>query len=510
MIIIGKAIKGSIVLNEKLRKPSDVKLSQKNTLLKLLKKAKNTQFGKEFNFSSIISSSDPERYYREILPIFDYNKLYEEWWRYSLEGKENICWPGKIKYFALSSGTSGSPSKRIPVTSDMIQAIKKAGFNQLSAVKNHPVDKNIYGTQMLLLGGSTKLEKNLKHYSGDLSGILTANLPLWLNFIYKPGIKISKERDWNTKIQKIIQEAPNWNIGIISGVPSWVKLLIEKIIDYHHLDSIHDIWPNLSIYSHGGVSLKPYKDGLKKLMGKEIYFLETYLASEGFIAYEKNANEGMSLILGNGIYYEFIPFDNKHFNTEGKLISSEGVVNYDSIKEGVEYALLMSTCSGAWRYLIGDTVKFVSGRLIITGRIQHFLSMCGEHLSVDNMNDAINMLSKELSISINEYTVVGTPFQNGFAHKWYVSVDNLHLSVASSEELLDGYLQALNDDYKTERKSVLLKVNVVFVPEHLFYSWMEAENKIGGQAKFPRVLNEKQLKSWENHIRINGIKSSIN
>jgi len=427
----------------------------------------------------------------------------------SLLGKEDICWPGKVKYFALSSGTSGSPSKRIPITHDMIRTIKKAGFNHLSSVKNHPVDKNIYSTQMLLLGGSTELEKNVKQYSGDLSGILTANLPLWLNFIYKPGAVISKEKDWNAKIMKIVIEAPKWNIGIISGVPSWVKLLIEKIIEYHQVDNIHEIWPNFSVLSHGGVSLKPYKDGFEKLFGKKVYFLETYLASEGFIAYEKIAGEGMSLVFGNGIYYEFIPFDDAHFSSEGKLISSNGVVNYDNIEEGKEYALLISTCAGAWRYLIGDTVKFIQGKLIITGRTRHFLSLCGEHLSVDNMNDAIRELSKTLLSNINEYAVAGVNFKYGFAHKWYLSAKDSDVNVEKCEELLDNELKNLNDDYKTERKSVLIKVKVIFVPENLFYNWMEAENKIGGQAKFPRVLNAKQLDSWEKHLQLNGIKTEI-
>ena len=509
MILIGKVIKSGLFLNDKLRNAKKIGISQERTLLKLLKNAEKTEFGRLYGFSEILKSENPEQRFQESVPVFDYDSIYEKWWKRALDGDKDVAWPGKIKYFALSSGTSGSSSKRIPVSSEMISAIRKAGIHHLSSVRKHPADKNIYAHHILLLGGSTELDKAPTHSAGDLSGILTANLPIWLNFIYKPGPIISKEKDWNSKIEKMVLKADKWDVGIISGVPAWVQLLIEKVIEHYKLNNIHELWPNFSVYSHGGVSIKPYKERFDKLLGDKVMFLETYLASEGFIAFEQKAGLGMEILLGNGIYYEFIPFDENHFDANGSIISTEGIVNYHDVVEGVVYALLISTCSGTWRYLIGDTVKFINERIIITGRTKHFISLCGEHLSIDNMNDAIRKATVELKKDIREYTVVGQVYKHGFMHKWYISAEDSEIPADVFEKLIDEELKNRNDDYKTERKSMLVKVKVIPVPLELFYSWMERENRIGGQTKFPRVLTEKQLISWENHLKMNNIDTEI-
>lgn len=496
-------IRGGIAINSQYQKIKRSRASQLLTLNKLLKKARKTKFGIHFEFNTILSAENIEKAYCEKVPIYDYDSMYESWWKDLDDKNENITWPGKVKYFALSSGTSGSPSKKIPITNDMILAIRKAGLWHLSALQNYSTLKNdIYKRQMLLIGGSTQLDRVKQYYQGDLSGILAKNLPLWLDFLYKPGRVISKEKNWDEKIDKIIKKAKDWDIGIISGVPSWIQLLFQKIIDYYQVDNIHDIWPNLKVYSHGGVSIKPYEKSFEKLLGKDVIFLETYLASEGFFAFENQFKKGMELILDNGIYYEFVPFNERNFSSDGDLIGHDGIVNYENIENNKEYALLISTCSGTWRYLIGDTVKFIEDRIYITGRTKHFLNLCGEHLTVDNMNDAIRQVSEKLNIEINEFTVIGEKLMNGFGHSWYIGSNNFDNSNDVIENVLDSILKLLNDDYRTERNSVLTQIKVHVIPCHLFYQWMEKENKIGGQTKFPRVLNSNQTVSWKDHVKL--------
>ena len=350
-----------------------------------------------------------------------------------------------------------------------------------------------------MLGGSTELKQVDDLLMGDLSGILTGDMPLWMNQLYEPSLKISRESDWDKKLDKVIKEAYKWNIGVITGVPAWVQILIERIIDYYKVSSIHDIWPNFKVYVHGGVSMEPYKTYFNKLLGNDIIYLESYLASEGFIAFQKsNTANGMSLVMGNGIFYEFIPFNSDNFSDEGVLLDRARALNLSEIKANEEYAIILSTNAGAWRYLIGDTVKFTDiskYEIIITGRIKHFLSLCGEHLSVGNMNDAISRINKEMNLDINEFTVFGELVNNYFCHTWWLGINE----DVDNELLcgkLDAILRVLNDDYNTERGSALKEMKVNIIPNKLFYGWMKIQNKIGGANKFPRVLSNKQITSW--------------
>lgn len=496
MIVIGQLIKQSVIINQRYVSFRSKSASQPNTLRRLLNKAKDTDFGKAYNFKAILAAPDIEEAYRISVPIYDYDRMYKDWWRHSIEGKQSVSWPGKVKFFALSSGTSGAPSKMIPVTTEMIQSIRKAGFWHLSSLQFTGVRDDIYKRQMLLLGGSTQLDKMRTSFQGDLSGIMTKNLPPWLNFIYKPGRVIAKEKEWNEKIRQITEKAKDWDVGIISGVPSWVQLLFENIIQHYEVDTIHDIWPNLQVFSHGGVSFKPYQASFEKLLGKEILYLETYLASEGFIAFENRPGAGMELVQNNGMYYEFIPHNETNFSAEGELIATKGIVPYSGVEEGKEYAILITTCAGAWRYLIGDTVAFRKGKIYITGRTKHFLSLCGEHLSVDNMNDAIHELNERFDCTVREYTVIGQKTDNGFEHHWYLGVDDSRLNSEEVLNYLDSTLKELNADYATERKSVLTSVDITILPNETFYSWLEQQNKLGGQTKFPRVLRGEQAKTW--------------
>jgi hypothetical protein len=283
------------------------------------------------------------------------------------------------------------------------------------------------------------------------------------------------------------------------GVPAWIQILLEKIIDYHKLENIHEIWPNLRAYVHGGVSFDPYRKGFEKLLGRPIYYIETYLASEGFIAYQAEPHKrSMKLVLNNGIFYEFVPFDESNFLPTGEIKPDAQTITIDQVEEGREYALLLSSCAGAWRYLIGDVIKFTSvedSEIIITGRTKHFLSLCGEHLSVDNMNKAIELVSNEMNIDIKEFTVAGIPYGSLFAHHWYVGTDD-KVDKLLLKERLDYHLKVLNDDYAVERSAALKEVFVDAYPVKKFYSWMESKGKVGGQNKFPRVMKSAQLEDW--------------
>jgi hypothetical protein len=282
---------------------------------------------------------------------------------------------------------------------------------------------------------------------------------------------------------------------------------MEMIIEHYKVDTIHDIWPNLGFFVHGGVAFEPYKKGFERLLGKPIIYIENYLSSEGFIGYKDREHaKGMKLILDNNIFMEFVPFDDKNFDSDGKMVDNPEALMVHQVQEGKDYALLMSTNAGAWRYLIGDTVRFVDNErkeVVITGRTKHFLSLVGEHLSVENMNKAIQLVSEEMNISIPEFTVVGFPYHNFFAHKWYVACnDDVDEQVLIKK--IDQYLCRLNDDYAVERTSALKEVFIQKLPESTFLRFMESKGKLGSQHKFPRVLKGKMLEDWDNFLKQQG------
>ena len=361
---------------------------------------------------------------------------------------------------------------------------------------------------VLMLGGSTKLKKMESFYDADLSGITCSTIPFWFQHFYKPGKKISQFENWGEKLASITDKAPEWDIGFVAGVPAWIQMLMEKIIERYGLSHIHEIWPNFQVYVHGGVSFEPYQSSFNRLLGKEISFIETYLASEGFLAFQSSpGNSNMKLVLNNGIFYEFIPFNEQYFDEDGNPKMNISTFLIDEVQEGVDYAILISTCAGAWRYLIGDVIRFTSVEeceIVIIGRTKHFLSLCGEHLSVDNMNKAIRMVENELGIDIKEFTVAGNPDQHGFCHTWYVGCDN-EIEDRIIRDKIDEKLQLLNDDYRTERAYALKEIYLQKLPVSSFYEWMRLNGKEGGQHKFPRVIKDKKYLSWqrfldENHI----------
>jgi hypothetical protein len=509
MAILGTLLKKGIRLREMMEQeytsPFDL---QKKELKELLIAANQTDFGRHYNFHDILqafrkNNKDFHRIFRQNIPIHSYNKIYNDWWKNALKGSKNICWPGRIKYFALSSGTSESASKHIPVTKEMTKAIQRTSIRQILTLSKYNLPSDFFTAGIMMLGGSTHLNKRGKFFEGDLSGIQAAKLPFWFQHFYKPGKKIAKTRNWDAKLDEITKSAHKWNIGIIVGVPAWIQILMEKIIKYHKVAHIHEIWPNLMVYVHGGVSFDPYRKGFEKLLGKPIHYIETYLASEGFVAFQAYPNRrSMRMVLNNGIFYEFVPFEDQNFDANGDIKPDAEALMIDEVEEGKEYAILLSSCAGAWRYLIGDVIKFTSveeSEIVITGRTKHFLSLCGEHLSVDNMNKAIELVSDELNIIVKEFTVAGIPHGTLFAHHWYVGTDD-QVDRKILRNRIDEHLKNLNDDYAVERSAALQEIHLDVLPVKMFYDWMESKGKVGGQNKFPRVIKSTQLEDWKSFL----------
>jgi hypothetical protein len=485
---------------------NDPRRQQIRVLKKLLKKARFTEFGQQYKFDDILLSKHPGKIFQQQVPVHDYNKIYEEWWKKTIDGVPDVTWPGKIKYYALSSGTSESASKYIPVTRDMLRSNRVNYIRQILTLLNYDhLPRNAITKGFLMLGGATDLQKGKAGwYAGDLSGILAKNRPFWFQTFYKPGGRIAAIKDWNQKLNEIVEKAKDWDIGYIVGVPAWCQMCMEMIIEHYQVKTIHDVWPNLGFFVHGGVAFEPYKKGFEKLLAKPIVYIENYLASEGFIGFKDREDaKGIKLILDNNIFMEFVPFDDKNFDSEGRMIDNPEALMIHEVEEGKDYALLMSTNSGAWRYLLGDTLRFVDlekNEVAITGRTKHFLSLVGEHLSVENMNKAIQLVSEELNISIPEFAVEGLPYENYFAHQWYIACDDT-VNADMLIRKIDQHLCELNDDYAVERKSALKQIFVRILPPQVFLNFMEKEGKLGSQHKFPRVMKGKMLQEWKQFLQ---------
>lgn len=510
MPILGSIIKQVINVRGRIPARQNTHKQQIRQLRKLMLKAQFTEFGMAHQFNELVLIDDPIKAFQNTVPIFDYQSIFDAWWHRTLKGEKNICWPGKIKYFALSSGTSESSSKHIPVTKDLIKTIHKGTVKQILSTRHFNFTKEQYETEILFVGGSTNLNYNGTYFSGDLSGITTGTQPRWFQNFTLPGPDIRSLADWESKLTDIVNNAKQWNVGFICGVPAWIQILFERIIKHYNVNTIHDVWPNLAIYVHGGVAIAPYKSSINALCSKELIYLDTYMASEGFIAYQERPNpqQAMKLITDNKLFFEFVPFTDEHFDADGNIKPNAKALCLTEVEADKEYALLLSTPAGAWRYLIGDTVKFTDvarNEIIITGRTKHFLSLCGEHLSVDNMNKAVQLTADELGVTINEFCVAGMPYQGLFAHHWYLGTDK-NADPAILREKIDHHLKVLNDDYKTERLHALKDVIITVLPHQVFINFLASKNKLGGQSKFPRVMKSKHLNDWLAFLETNTLR----
>ena len=508
MAIIGNIIKGVIGLKDALTAPPNHVENQQNVLKELLQKAKHTQFGKFYNFEHVLHSDNILKAFSEKVPYFDYDKINSEWWTKLHHDESDVTWPGHPTYFALSSGTTGKTSKRIPVTNAMIEAIRQAGIKQVFALKNFDLPADFFEKEIMMLGSSTDLDERNNHLEGEISGISASNIPSWFRGYYKPGEAIAKIEDWDERVLHIAKNAKNWDIGALSGIPSWIELMLEEVIAYHNLNHIHEIWPNLQVYTSGGVAFGPYEKSFHALMGKPVTIIDTYLASEGYIATQvRPETDAMQLNTDNGIYFEFVPFKPEYINQDGSLKEDAPSIDLSQVETGQDYVLIISTVSGAWRYLIGDTIEFTDverAEIKITGRTKFFLNTVGSQLSVNKMDAAMKVLEEQFDTTIPEYTICAKRGDDDeFYHYWYLGSELKSVDEDSISEALDKALKEANKNYKVARSKALNGVKVkVISPDH-FYNWNAQNKKKGGQVKMERVMSEDKFADWVAFINDN-------
>ena len=464
---------------------------QNDVLLNLVDKAKNTIIGRDFGFSSIKSYED----FSKKVPVFSYENFSDKI-ELARKGENNIFWPTKIKWFAKSSGTTNSKSKFIPVSDESLEDCHyAAGKDLLCMYLNNNSDSQLFTGKSLRLGGSkTPYEKNGTFY-GDLSAILIDNMPFWAEFSSTPSNKTSLMDDWNYKIEAIINETINENVTSLAGVPSWMLVLLNKIIERSDKKYISEIWPNLEVYFHGGVSFKPYLNQYNNILNNNsMHYYEIYNASEGFFAiqHENNSNE-LLLMLDYGIFYEFI--DMKCFETK-----EEKIIPLCEVEKNKNYAILITTNAGLWRYKIGDTVKFTSlspYKIIITGRTKHFINVFGEEVIIENTDNVINRLSSKYNLKIVDYTVAPIFMESNKkgAHEWFIEFSEEPNKNIKIDEIIDKELKKENSDYEAKRYNnfTLEKPKVIIGSKGVFMKWLEINNKLGGQNKIPRLSNNRKF-----------------
>lgn len=462
---------------------------QEEILFGLLKAGEFTVLGKKYDYNSIKNYTT----FNERIPVSTYEEL-EPYIEQTRQGAQNIFWNANIKYFAKSSGTTNAKSKFIPVSSEALDNNHyKASKDLLCMYLNNNENSQLFTGKSLRLGGSKELYANNNTIFGDLSAILIDNMPMWAEFSSTPSNKTSLMSDWETKLPAIIKESSLENVTSIAGVPSWMMVLLNKTLEANNTTNILEIWPNLEVYFHGGVSFDPYKEQYKKLFPKDTFkYYEIYNASEGFFALQdRNDSNDLLLMLDYGIFYEFIPMD-----TFGK--NNQKVIPLSEVELDKNYALVITTNSGLWRYLIGDTIRFTSlnpYRIKVTGRTKHHINVFGEELMVENTDSALAKTCTELHCDIVDYTVAPI-FMEGKekgAHEWIIEFKKHPENIEHFIELLDKNLQLVNSDYEAKRfnNMTLNKLVLHVAKENLFYNWLKKNDKLGGQHKIPRLSNSR-------------------
>jgi hypothetical protein len=504
MAILGNIIKGVIEVKDGFRGERDRLEEQRRVFHNLLTRAADTVFGRKYGFKVILNSEHPIRAFAATVPFHDYNAIYNRWWRYQLAGNSGVTWPGRASYYALSSGTTGKTSKRIPVTGEMVDAIRRAGIKQIFSLSNFEMPPDFFEKEILMLGSSTELQETGGHLEGEISGISARNIPFWFRKYYRPGKDIARIDDWDQRLARIVEKAPEWDIGALSGIPSWIELMLEAVIEAYGLSNIHDIWPNLRVYTSGGVAFGPYEKSFMALMGKPIIVIDTYLASEGFLAFQSRPNTtSMELITDNGIYFEFVPFRPEYIRKDGSITQNAPCLGLGEVGEGRDYVLIISTVGGAWRYLIGDTIEFTDvarAEIQITGRTKFFLNTVGSQLSVNKLNDAVKYIENQFDIKIPEFTLCAKRIEHDFYHSWYLGTEKDMDEVAFALAL-DGFLKEANKNYKVARSKALKGVKVKCVPTSVFYDWNAISKKKGGQVKMERVMSPEKFNEWEDFVQ---------
>ena len=462
---------------------------QEELLFSLMKSAEATQIGKKHDFTSIKNYTT----FSERIPIATYEDL-EPLIELTRKGEQNVFWPSHIKWFAKSSGTTNAKSKFIPVSAEALENCHyKASKDLLCLYLNNNENSELFVGKSLRLGGSKQLYEDNNTFFGDLSAILIDNMPVWAEFSSTPSSKISLMGDWETKLPAIINETVNENVTSLAGVPSWMLVLLQKALETTGKSNLLEVWPNAEVYFHGGVSFEPYKEQYKKLFPKDSFkYYEIYNASEGFFAIQdQNGSDELLLMLDYGIFYEFITMD-----TFGTL--NQRVIRLNQVELHKNYALVITTNSGLWRYLIGDTIRFTSlnpYRIKVTGRTKHHINVFGEELMVENTDSALAKTCKGFNCEMIDYTVAPIFMKDNQkgAHEWIIEFKNPPEDIAKFSQALDENIQALNSDYEAKRyNNMTLNRLVLHVARpHLFYDWLKQQDKLGGQHKVPRLSNER-------------------
>jgi len=469
-----------------LKYPNEI---QSELLFSLLRNAENTLYGRKYDFLSIRSYQT----FSDRVPIISYED-FQPYIEKARRGEPNVFWNSPIKWFAKSSGTTDAKSKFIPVSQQALEDCHfKAGKDMLCLYLNNNENSQLFTGKSLRLGGSKQLYADNNTYFGDLSAILIENLPLWAEFGSTPSNKVSQLSDWETKLDAIIKETLNENVTSFAGVPSWMLVLLGRTLETTKKSNLFEVWQNLEVYFHGGVSFDPYKDQFQKILPKsEFNYYEIYNASEGFFALQdQNNSDEMLLMLDYGIFYEFIPMD-----TFGK--SNQKIIRLSEVEIGVNYAIVISTNSGLFRYLIGDTVRFTSlkpYRIKITGRTKHYINVFGEELMIENTDRAIAKACQLTNSEVIDYTVapIFMSEKEKGAHQWLIEFKENPEDISFFSKVLDDTLKELNSDYEAKRSNnMTLNPPVINLAKpKLFYNWLKNKNKLGGQNKIPRLSNER-------------------
>ena len=484
-----------------LKYPNEV---QEELLMNLIQSSKNTVLGKEYDYASIrsyatFSQRIPISTYEELQPLIERTR----------QGEQNVFWEEPIRWFAKSSGTTNAKSKFIPVSNEALEDCHYKGSKDLLCMYlNNNEDSELFLGKSLRLGGSSQIYEDNNSFFGDLSAILIENMPIWAEFSSTPSSKISLMSEWETKIAAIINETKNENVTSFAGVPSWMLVLMNKMLEETGKGNLLEIWPNLEVYFHGGVNFEPYREQYQKILPKKDFkYYEIYNASEGFFAIQDlNNSSDLLLMLDYGIFYEFIPMDT--FGTP-----NQKVIRLADVELFKNYALVITTNSGLWRYLIGDTVRFTSlnpYRIRVTGRTKHHINVFGEELMVENTDQAIAKACILTNTQVVDYTVAPV-YMEGIekgAHEWMIEFKENPTDINYFEKTLDEAIQSLNSDYEAKRHNNMtlnpLKVNIA--RKNLFYDWLKDRNKLGGQHKIPRLSNQRdyleQLKNMQVSIII--------
>ncbi len=464
---------------------------QQEVFFRLITTARETTFGREHDFSRIGSLKE----FQESVPIQTYEEFEPFVERLRL-GEKDLLWPGEVKWFAKSSGTTSSKSKFIPVTKEALEECHYRGGKDVLAIytKLRPESK-IFSGKGLTLGGSHRIN-NFSNDSlyGDLSAILIENMPLWADLLRSPKTKIALLEDFEMKMEKITEKTIHQNIRYLAGVPSWFLVLIKYILNYTGKNNLLEVWPDLELFCHGGISFKPYREQYRKLIPSDsMNYLESYNASEGFFGIQDDLeSDDMLLMLDYGIFYEFVPVDEKE-------PANPGALNIGEVEKDVNYALVISTNGGLWRYMIGDTITFTSlypHKFRISGRTRHFINAFGEEVIIENAEKALENACRNTGALITDFTA-GPSFMSATSkgyHEWMIEFEQMPDDLEHFTDILDNSLKNLNSDYEAKRYKDLTLVKPVIrvVPVGTFYKWLETKNKLGGQNKVPRLSNDRK------------------